>query len=237
MVRPSTIGTFVVLALLLGPGLGRAQLRTVLEVRSLSAAEADANLPVDVRGTVVFVDGPATVFFQDDTAGTFFRIGGREAPRPGDEIRVTGMTTPGLYVPGIDKSEFEILGHPGLPEAPRIGFDDLRSGRFHYQRVTVEGIVRTVAADGEKVGVARVAVGSRVVEVRVEAPKPEGDALVDSRVRVTGLVAGELNPRRQLVEPYLRCQDWEEVEVLEPGRERGTIPSVTPDQLLNFAVG
>lgn len=227
---------FILLLLATSPVFARAQLRTALEVRSLSREEADAGLAVDLSGVVVFSDPPSTVFVQDATAGTFFQLGGRDAPQPGDEVRVTGVTFPGLYLPGISEAGFTVTGHPGLPEAIDVGFDELISGRNHYQRVRIEGIVRTVAAGDEEKSTARIALGSRVVEIRVDAPLPDW-SLVDARVRVTGLAAGELNPRRQLVEPYLRCRDWTDIAVVDPPRKGGDIPVVPPEQLLNFAVG
>lgn len=214
-----------------------AQLTTALELRSLTADEADTGLPVDLRGVVIFAEPQGTVFFQDATAGTFFQLKGQTAPAPGDEIRVRGISQPGLYLPGIAEAKLEVLGHPGLPDAVAVSFDDLASGRYHYQRVSFEGIVRTLAADEESASLVRVALGSRVIEIRMEEPPRESISLIDSRVRVTGLAAGELNNRRQLVEPYLRCRGWEEIEILEAAREPRSIPEVSPEQVLNFAVG
>ncbi len=224
-------------ALLLLAGEARGQLRTALELRSLPPEEAEEGVPVDLHGVVVFVDAPSTVFFQDETAGAFFRLEGRDSPAPGDEVRVRGVSQRGLYLPGIERTEFEILGHPGLPEGIPAGFEDLLSGRYHYQRVSVEGIVRTIAPDEETSSLLRLDLGSRVVAVRVEATPELAPGLVDARVRVAGLAAGELNHRRQLVEPYLRCSGWDDLETLVPPRRPGDVPEVSPEEILNFAVG
>ncbi len=214
-----------------------AQIRSTLELRSLSAEQADLAMPVDLEGVVVFVDPPSTVFFQDAAAGAFFQLGGREPPAPGDEVRVRGTTYPGLFLPGIRDAEFEVRGHAGLPEAIAVGFEDLLSGRYHYQRVAVGGIVRTLEPEEEGVSLVRLDLGSRVVPVRVQAPLDRAPDLVDARVRVAGLAAGELNHRRQLVEPYLRCRDWSDFEILAPPRPKEAIGEVSPEEILNFAVG
>lgn len=224
-------------ALLFVASEGSAQLRTALEVRSLPPGEAEMGLPVDLRGIVVFSDPPSTAFLQDDTAGTFFRLEGRQPPEPGDEVRVKGKTFPGLFLTGVDETEFEITGHPGLPEAVPVGFEDLLSGRYHYQRVSVEGIVRTVAPDEEDRAMVRVDLGSRILSVRVGAAPGAINGLVDARVRVAGLAAGELNHRRQLVEPYLRCPGWGEFTVIEGSRPLASIGEVSPEEILTFAVG
>lgn len=228
----------ILLALSLGAAtLAAEPLTTALELRSLSAEEADAGVPVDLRGIVIFAEPQGTVFFQDATAGTFFQLKGQTAPAPGDEIRVRGVSYPGLYLPGIEEAKLEILGHPGLPDAVEVTFDDLASGRYHYQRVSVEGIVRTIEPDEEGASLVRVALGSRVVEIRMEELPPGEKTLIDSRVRVSGLAAGELNNRRQLVEPYLRCRSWEDIRIIEPARELRSIPEVSPEEILTFAVG
>jgi len=210
-----------------------AQLRTAREVRSLDFATAEAGQPVDLAAVVIFADPPGTIFVQDETAGTFFRLEGRVPPRPGDMVRVRGKTFPGLYLPGIQECTFEVLEHRGLPVARPATFDDLISGRYHYQRVMVERIVRTIAPVKEDASVARVAVGTQIMEVRVQQP-PGERALVDSRVRIFGLAAGHINDRRQLVDPYLRCSGWAEFEELAPAPAEGAVPIVSTEQLLTF---
>ena len=217
--------------------LAAEPLTTALELRSLSAEEADSGVTVDLRGIVIFAEPQGTVFFQDVTAGTFFQLKGQASPVPGDEIRVQGISYPGLYLPGIEEAKLEVLGRPGLPAALAVTFDDLVSGRYHYQRVSVEGIVRTVEPDEEGASLVRVALGSRVVEIRMEELPPDEKTLIDSRVRVSGLAAGELNNRRQLVEPYLRCRSWDDIEIIEAARDLRSIPEVSPEEILTFAVG
>lgn len=214
-----------------------AQLRTALEVRSLSPETAESGQPVDLQGIVVFSDPPSTLFLQDETAGTFFRLDGRVPPAPGSEVRVTGTTMPGLYLPGIHEATFEILGQPGLPAAIPATLDDLLSGRYHYQRVSVEGIVRKISSNEENTAIVRLDLGSRVIAVQVETVAEGGKDLVDARVRVSGLAAGEVNHRRQLVEPYLRCHDWSDLAIVAPARPVDEIGEVSPGEILTFAVG
>tara|TARA_R110002096_G_scaffold16106_40_gene55292 strand:+ start:5830 stop:7845 length:2016 start_codon:yes stop_codon:yes gene_type:complete len=219
-------------AILLGEGKSE-ELTNALAVRSLTSEEAESGIAVDLQGTVIFSDSPSTVFIQDETAGTFFRLGGAPSPKPGDLLRVRGLTFPGLYLTGVERAKFEVLDHIGLP-APQVAtFEDLRSGRYHYQRVKIEGVVRTVSLDDEGTSSVRVAMGSSVVEVRIDAlPDPKQD-FVDCKVGVSGLAAGHINDRRQLVHPYLRCHDWSEIVVM---KRPSKIPLVSAEQVLNFDV-
>jgi len=224
------LGAFVVIA-----GSSEAQLSTALEVRSLTFDEAEAGQPVDLVGIVIFADPPGTIFVQDETAGTFFQLEGRTPPKPGDAVRVRGTTYPGLYLPGIKEARFEALGHRGLPEARPATFEDLTSGRFHYQRVAVEGIVRSIVPEEEDASVVRVALGAQIVEVRVQEA-PSDQSLIDHRVRAIGLAAGHINNRRQLVGPYLRCSGWSEIESLTIAPDEAEAPTVSTTQLLTFDI-
>ncbi|MDF1861961.1 MAG: sensor histidine kinase [Verrucomicrobiales bacterium] len=217
-------------------GSAQAQLNSALEIRSLSAGAAEEGKAVDLSGVVIFSDPPATIFLQDETAGAFFRLNGRTPPKPGDTVRVQGQTFPGLFLPGIEETEFQITGHSGLPDPIPATYDDLLSGRYHYQHVFIEGIVRSIAPDEEGASLARIAVGSRIIPVRVEMPVPESSRLVDSTIRVSGLAAGRINDRRQLVAPYLRSSGWDRFEILRPGRTPEKAPLLTPEELMTFQV-
>lgn len=211
-------------------------LTTALEVRSLTPAEADQGLPVKLRGVVVFVESVSSIFVQDETSTTFFRMRTRPLPAVGDEIELTSKTRMGLYLPGVDFATPRILGRRPLPPGIPVNYDDLHFGRYHYQRVTVEGIVRSVAPFDPGKSLLRLALGSRVIDVRVEAP-PQPSSLVDHRVRVTGLAAGMINSvRRQLVQPSIRVVDWTEVEVLAPAPPPSAAPAISADELLAFRV-
>ena len=237
--HPSVRLAFIILsvALLFVQEAGaQAPLNTALKVRSLSAEQAKEELPVHLQATVHFIESPGTIFVQDDTAGTFFRT---KSPlgdlREGDVVEVDGTTFPGLFLPGINTGHFRIVSHADLPKAQPASSDDLLSARYHYQHVSVEGIVRSVVTSDESHSVLRLAMGSRVLEVRVGAAAAEHESLVDARVRITGLAAGTINDLRQLVQPYLRIANWSSIVTLEPGRELNQVPQVTTASLLQFS--
>lgn len=217
----------------------QAQSRVItqaIEVRSLSLAEAETGIPVELRGIVVFIEGPSAVFVQDDTSTTFFRIEKLPPFTVGDEIKVWGKTRMGLYLPGIDASRAEVVGHRALAPGIPAGYDDLVFGRYHYNRVAVEGIVRSIKPADQNRSVIRLAMGSRVIEVRVEQPLESDRSLIDYRVRVTGLAAGFINERRQLVQPYVRALGWNEVEVIAPAPPASDVPMISAADLLAFRV-
>jgi len=212
-------------------------LRTALELRSLPPEEAEKELPVELQGTVIFVDPRGSVLIQDETAGTFFRGGDITALRVGDEVEVQGVTMPGMYLPGIMNATYEKLGHRETPPALPASYADLLSGRYHYQLVTTEGIVQAVAATGDEDRTTlHIAMDQDLLEVHVFAPLKERHLLVDSRVRIEGLAAGTINHRRQLLQPALWLQDWSLLKVLKAAPPVQDVPTLSASKLLAFKV-
>lgn len=232
------IPLLVVLMGLAAAGEVAAQIDTALGVRSLPLEQALEGRAVKLQGTVILSEKVGTVFIQDATAGTFFR-----AVKPitdikeGDLVEVEGITAKGLYLTGIEKASFKILAHDQPITARPVNYDDLASGRFHYQCVQVEGIVRSVVEQDETRAVVRLAMGSRVLEVRVDVPAAGYENLVDSLVRVQGLAAGTINDMRQLVQPYVRISGWQALSVIQPAPAVDDLPLLPAANLLRFNPG
>ena len=212
----------------------RAQLTRAIDIRTLPLERAAAGEPVELKGVIGFIEAPGTVFVQDETGGTFFRTKAQLGPlRVGDVVEIKGRTVTGLNLTGIDATEFRMFDH-GAPPSPQIAaYDDLATGRFHYQRVQVEGIGRRLTALEENRSLLHIALGDRVIEVRVDAPPGDRD-LIDARLRITALAAGGINDRRQLVFPYLRVGDWMDVSIVEPAPRIESLPITSAARLLRF---
>jgi signal transduction histidine kinase len=234
VVTPAMRQLLSILIVLLQAVDAHGQLTRAIDIRALPLERAAAGEPVELRGAIGFIESPGTVFVQDDTGGTFFRTNSPlGALRVGDVVEVKGTTVTGLYLTGIDAREFRVVDQ-GAPPAPQIvTYDDLASGRVHYQRVQVEGIGRRLSALEENRSLLHVALGDRVVEVRVDAPPGDLD-LIDARVRVNGLAAGAINDRRQMVFPYLRVSDWSEVSITAAAPPVESLPITPSARLLRF---
>lgn len=213
-------------------------LKTALAIRSLPPEEAAKRLPVELRGTVVFVEGPrGAVLIQDATAGTFFHGPDEVTLRIGDDVVVKGVTSPGLYLPGIEQATYQKLGHHAVPPGIPATYADLLSGRYHYQLVAVEGIVHAVTATGDEARtILSLAMGQDLLEVRICAPPQEGRLLVDSRVRIECLASGGVNQRRQLVQPIAWVHDWGGLQVLKAAPAESDVPMISGGKLLAFDV-
>jgi hypothetical protein len=214
-----------------------AVLTNIAQVRQLSAVAAARQLQVKVRG-VVTAFNPSSLFVQDDTGGTFvnFKSGAPTVP-PGAVIEVEGVSYAGRFVPGITLAQFEVMGHAELPAATAVGFDDLLTARWHYQRVQVHGIVRSVTAVPERErAILTVALGARRLEVQLVTSGVNDLAyLVDAQVSISGLAAGYINDRRQLITPQLLVSRLEDlrIEALPPS-DPFLLPLISSSALLNF---
>jgi len=206
-----------------------------IDLRSLTPEEADEARPYRLRGTFIYKDSRTAVFLQDETAGALFWYEANPDPPliPGDILEVSGITKAGLYVPGLEEVTYKVIGHGPLPEPIEVTYDDLISGRYHYQWVTGEGIVRSTSTTASGRTHIRLAMGSRIVEIHLD-DYPEAQSLIDHRIRVTGLASGGINDRHQLHQPYIWPRNAFGIEVIEkptPPAELDTVPAST---LLTF---
>jgi signal transduction histidine kinase len=230
-----------ILAFLGAASLATAQdaprlLTTARELRELSADAAKLPYPVRLRTTVTLVEPNRTIFLRDETGATFIRwSNGLPDLKSGQQIEVEGETYPGLYLTGIVAKHVTVLSE-GAPPAPlALNYEQLAAGQFHYEWVEVRGIVRTVTA-AEGYSVLKLALGNGSLDVYpVTDDATPVEQLVDATVRVTGIAAGYINDRRQLVAPHLRVRSLADLAVLEPAPPEPTVTSAT--ELLRFAPG
>lgn len=218
-----------------------AVLTNAAQLRALSAAEAAQRLPVRLRGVVTALNPGASVFIQDGTGGTFITRTDAKITRlfkPEDEVLVEGVSYEGLFLPGIASATMKRIGHAELPHPVSVTYDDLLSGRFHYERVELSGIVRSVEWFSHRhCFVLKVAVGARKLDVElVDSSATNLPPLVNARVRAIGLAAGYINPRRQLRSPALLVSRREDLRVeVPPPADLFQEPQVATTELLKFA--
>ncbi len=241
------------LALLFGSsvlsGLGQSApvsslvLTNASQLRGLSLEDAARELPVKLHAIVTTVDPAHSIFIQDETGGTFIRQFPNDGhPRDnsfveGEMIEVQGVSNPGFFLPGITPQTITRLGRSELPAPTSVTLDDLFSTRFHYQRVQVRGIVRSITPRPEQSRVfLKLAMGSRQLEVQIlTANITNLPPLINARVRITGLAAGYLNFKRQLITPHLIVSQIDNIHV--ESRPRVTafnMPFSSFSELLNF---
>ena len=182
-----------------------------------AAAVAKSHAPEDVvlEAVVSFQDSLRTIFVADDTGVTFIYDPANPLVEPGDRLRIMGRSHEGVMIGGIEPVAVGTIGK-GEPPPPRpIGPDELRSGRWHYHVVELTGVVREIRPAGEAGAEVTLTVSGQRVDFIIETADATVRDLVDARVTVRGLAAGDVNDRRQIVRPYIRVKRLADVEVLD----------------------
>ena len=199
---------------------GPRVLRTAAEIAEEPSSADAAAARVLFEGPVSYQDSTRTIFLTDETGVTFVFGGLSPVVQPGDVVRIEGRAKHGVIIGGIRPEKIAVVGRGPVPETTPIEPADLGTGRFHYRRVTIEGVVRRVDPAGDAaVRLVLHALGGQAI-LELETPDTEAagepQRLVDARVRATGLVVGNVNRQRQVVEPFVRVKGIADIEVLEP---------------------
>lgn len=192
---------------------------TTLRAVAESVLEPGPPGPVDVEAVVTGHNPDGAILLRDDSGSTFAApAADQDAAAPGDRVRIRGTVYPGVFTNGITVTVLEVLGHGAAPEPRPVGPADLAAGRFYHDLVTAEGVVRSCQSSTYLGWVLGLQVDEGMIEVRCKrlVPQDLADRLVDARVRVTGIGAGEINPARQLLRPFIRVVDPAAIEVLVP---------------------
>ena len=207
-------------------------LTTAAEV---AAAVTRPDMPpprVRLEAVVSYQDAEGTTFVMDDTGVTDFFGGPRPPPLvPGDRVRVEGVVQNGGFMGAIRPSSIARLGPGPPPEPMELSPAELASGLHVFRRGAVTGVVRAVEPEGETTSRLRLSDGDAKVMIFLEDAAAAAQPLVGSRVRAVGVVAGEVNHRRQVVSPWLRVRSLGDIEVLEDGGDPFAEPPVPWDGL------
>lgn len=221
---------------------GPRVLRKAAEIAEEPAATESAAARVLFEGPVSYQDSTRTIFLADATGVTFVFGGTNPIVQPGDVVRVEGRAHHGVIIGGIRPEKIAVVGRGAVPETTPIGPADLGTGRFHYRRVAIEGVVRRVVPAGDAAVrlVLHAPGGQAILELETPDAESAGEPhrLVDARLRAIGLVVGNINRQRQVVEPFVRVKRIADIEVLEPSPATPfDAPAVPLEKLASRSLG
>lgn len=212
ILRRLRVLAWTVLLLFGGPAAGAeppplSSLRAVAE----SFLEPAPHGPVDVEAVVTAAsDRDTQVWLRDETAATFASLAdGQIPPEPGCRVRVRGKVYEGAFINGIVDATLEILARDPAPAPRPVGPASLASGRFHHDRVSVAGVVRSARYLHDWKTTIVLNVDGGTMEVRLDwwITDAEVDRLVNAEVQIVGIGAGETNAARQMLRAYVRVID------------------------------
>jgi len=128
------------------------------------------------EGRVAYQDPVRSTFFADETGVTFIFGGTNPVMQPGDLVRITGVAHQGVIIGGIKPEKIEVIGRGEPPPAAPIEPADLATGRYHYHRVALEGVIRRVAPVGDAALALMLYADGKPARIEVEAPASEAAA-------------------------------------------------------------
>jgi signal transduction histidine kinase/ActR/RegA family two-component response regulator len=213
-------------------------IRSAVAVRALSSAGVRSQLPVQVRGTVLYVDRVGHhLFIHDGTAG--IRVGGVVRPelfQVGDTVDVDGRTASDGLSPAIAAHTLTRTGRSTLPRAERPSTTRLKAGVFDDQWIELEGVVLSATPDGDAT-VAELAVDGAEFLVRIDGDRSATRAVQTNAVlRVRGISMVVLNDRGKGIGLRVLSPGGPSVDVLEPGvADPYTLPTHQIQDLSEFS--
>ncbi len=208
-----------------------APLRSAGQVRALSATQANAQLPVSLRATVVYFEasphpdrGTAKpqIYIWDGSNGLYVvPKDGALRLRPGMRVAIKGVSGAGDFTPILYAEHVSVLGRGPLPEAARSApLSQVQTGDLDAQWIRVNGLVRSEQVrDGFLL--LRIEQDGAVLPVRVLLQRDAAvPALVDSEVSMTGVCATLFDRDRR--------QHGEELYLASPSQIRVTVAPSDP---------
>jgi diguanylate cyclase (GGDEF)-like protein/PAS domain S-box-containing protein len=216
-------------------------LSSIKEVRALSPEQAAAGRPVRLKAVVTYYHHEwEMLFVQDEGDAIFVYLDHRQpkAPlRPGSLVEIVGKTTPGDFETSITQPQFHLLGVVGLPTPHVVTLKEIATAEHDAFWVEVGGIVRGAAVVDDLLEIMLEVEGQKI-KVHLQDWKDRRDfaMLVDSLVRVRGVVTTLTNESRQFVGAELWVPGWREVMVEQPSSpDPFSAESHSIDSLRRFA--
>ena len=197
---------------------GMDVLDSVGAIRRLSPDKAPLHYPVAVTATVTFADPIwRTVYVQDATGGILVRVDGSTEVHVGDRLQITGHTDGGAPLPIVVAQHVLTLG----TDAPPLSKPFVAVRSFQYlddaERLDVTGVIQRVGTDTPGHLVAElVALDGTPMHLTVAGrwQQPLPQALINNKVRVTGVLARLILPDQQTRTLHLLVPDRDAIVVI-----------------------
>ncbi|MCX6902627.1 MAG: hypothetical protein NTW03_03955, partial [Verrucomicrobia bacterium] len=173
---------------------------------------------MEIQGVVTFYDTGFNLFFvHDGTANIYVHWpNANEELHPGRMLEIKGLAAAGQYAPYIASPRIKLGGMAPLPQPIPAKDADLISGSLDAQWLETIGVVRTMQIIGSRL---RLHVASGPVRYGVWVRQFSSNSiagLLDSRVSLRGVLAGEINTARQMTGFQLFVTSMADIKVLEP---------------------
>ena len=192
-------------------------LTSIKQIRDWGQSIGVQSVPVRLKGTITW--GRAEGFYiSDNTDGLYVETKlppGAALFGPGSRVEVEGIAIPGKLQPRVSASAVVVRSTAPWPRARRVSVDALASGTESARWVEVEGVLRSAVEDGGGTNIV-LAANNREIQARIRGGNAaELGQLIDARVRIHAVAAGQFNAADQYVGFRLLCPAPELLQVIQ----------------------
>jgi len=200
------------------------------ETRGLDSRSLTSHFHARIRGRVTWIDGFRNLFVQDSDGGVLVEHPNIEKElKLGQLVEVTGYVTRTQPYPSISGLKVTLLDASQLPPAPvRIEADDLKSLKWQYRYVQLEGVVRkTDAGRGDQADLDFFAFGRHIRVTVRDSSGHDYNRLIDASIQLKGVLRLYLDASGQPGSAEVSVQSTADLNILEFGKNPATIPRKT----------
>lgn len=218
---------------------------TIKHVLESFAAATDGKEEVVIRGVVTMAAPNRVDFAMHDGTGGIWGTAAdvadatvRQELQCGQEIEVRGSPDQGGFAPLIRAHAIRILGKTNLPVPQPGDVPRLFTGADNCQRVHLTGIVQGFRPTPTLARIIVETAGRRlIVQIPRSMLNARRNQLVDSTVRIVGVVGAIRNTRGEFLSPSLWVARPEDFKIIEPPpSEPFESPLVPLDQVGRFRI-
>jgi signal transduction histidine kinase len=199
-------------------------LRKIKEIKSLTVEQANLALPCELEAVVIYLvkeNGTITDLIVHDGETGIFCGKLNNKPREinvGSLVKLKGSTFKGGFIPTVNVSEIEKLGEAVIPTHKNVNYEQLSSGRYDCDLISIKGIVRSVTLVSNVIPHSTAVViscDSQRLGVRMPAAFfPIMHSLIDHQVEAHGVGACFFNSARQIISPMMWIANSQDVKTL-----------------------
>ncbi len=237
--RISLVFVFFAFALAAWPSVP-ARVVTIQDLRTLSKAEVDLGLPVEIEATVTFYRPQVQdLFVQNGDQGVFIETKTTQKLVPGDVVRIKGTTHWG-YRANVVSNDITVISHHTLPDPVPATFEQLIKGQADSVLVTVQGVVHSadMSLDSDincPTAALKILTDGGYIWAEVQgADAASLSKLLDAEVEITGVDGGKFDGKMQLTGVALRVNGMPNVKIIKPAAvSPWTLPITQMDRVLS----
>ena len=212
-------------------------LTSLRAVHALTNPQASRQLPVSFEATVTYYRGyERTLFVQDGNLAIYVQPKVQAQLSLGDRVLIKG-TTHDSFRPFVSATSIKVVGHPGLPSAAPVTFDQLIRAEFNCRLVTIRATVRSIdlvqSSEKSSISIQMRSEGGPIDAV-IDSDNFNGlKNMLDAEVELTGAVSGHFDGKMQVTGILIHASSLSAIKVVKPAaRDPWDLPLTPMDEIL-----